>query len=386
MRKALKARIIYTGEPGGILFDQYIVWSESVIEGVSKERPRDAEEVIEFENSVVTPAFIDAHSHIGMVRAGEPESEEDTNERMDSILPFADALNAVYMDDKSFKESIEWGVLYSCVMPGSGNVIGGRAVVIRNYARDVEEAFIRYAGVKAALGFNPKSVTDWKGTRPSTRMGAVWLLRKWLYKALDSLKLIEKGKKMLEEVEPEIRSLFPIVKGEETLRVHVHKIDDIVGLIMLKREFKLKATIEHACDVNTKWGFEKAKKEGIPIVYGPIDSFAYKTELKHEYWRNVKYLIEAKPLYGLMSDHPVSLQRNLYLQLRFFRRFGVSKSECISLITRNNALILGVNDVLGSIESGKWASFVVWSGDPFSLDSYPIMVVAEGKIIYEDRG
>lgn len=77
-----------------------------------------------------------------------------------------------------------------------------------------------------------------------TRECVVGLLRKWLIKAKDSLKLIEKGKKALEEIEPEIRMLFPIVKGEEILRVHVHKIDDIAGLIMLRREFKLKTTTD----------------------------------------------------------------------------------------------------------------------------------------------
>ena len=87
------------------------------------------------------------------------------------------------MDDKSFKESIEWGVLYSCILPGSDNIIGGRAVVIRNYGRDIEEAFIKYAGIKTALGFNPRRTTDWKGTRPYARMGAIGLLRKWLIKS-----------------------------------------------------------------------------------------------------------------------------------------------------------------------------------------------------------
>ncbi len=384
MTKALKANTLYTGKPNEVLENVYLVWNGKKIVDIAKEKPRDAEEVIEIDNAVVTPAFIDAHSHIGMARAGEPSEEEEANEKFDSILPVADALYSVYMDDKSFKESIEWGVLYSCVLPGSGNIIGGRAVVIRNYGKDIEEAFIKYAGIKAALGFNPRRTIDWKGTRPYTRMGAVGLLRKWLIKARDALKLVEEGKKSLEEIEPEIRMLFPVIKGEEILRVHVHKIDDIAGLIMLRREFGLKTTIEHACDVHTKEAFEKIKRESIPIVYGPVDAFAYKTELKHEYWRNVKHLVEVRPFFGLMTDHPVVLQRNLFLQLRFFRRFGMSKAECISLITYNNAKILGVDNVLGTLEPGKWASFVVWNGDPFSLESYPVLVVGEGVVLHRE--
>ena len=384
MAKALKADVLYTGKKDGVLKDVYIVWDGNKFTKVTKDKPKEVEEIIEFDHAVVTPAFIDAHSHIGMARAGEPSDEEEANERLDSVLPVVDALYSIYMDDKSFRESIEWGVLYSCVLPGSGNIIGGRAVFIRNFGADIEEAFVKYAGVKAALGFNPRKTTEWKGTRPYTRMGAVGILRKWLIKARDALKLIEEGKKTPEEIEPEIRMLFPVVKGEETLRVHAHKIDDIAGLIMLRREFKLKTTIEHASDIHTKEAFEKIKREGIPVVYGPVDAFAYKTELKHEYWRNVKLLIEVRPFFGLMTDHPVILQRNHYLQLRFFRRFGMDKSECISLITYNNAKILGVDELLGTIEPGKFASFIVWNGDPFSLESYPILVIGEGRELHRE--
>jgi len=37
---------------------------------------------------VVTPAFIDSHSHIGMVRSGE------ANERMNSVYPLVNALHS----------------------------------------------------------------------------------------------------------------------------------------------------------------------------------------------------------------------------------------------------------------------------------------------------
>jgi len=380
--KAIRADILYTGKLGEVLKDVYVVFNGNKIVDVTKTKPKDAEII---EGKVVTPALIDAHCHIGMARHGEPSSEDESNEKFETVLPLADALYSIYLDDKAFKESIEHGILYSCVLPGSGNIIGGKGVLIRNYAADIEDAFIKYAGVKVALGYNPRSTIEWKGTRPYTRMGAIAILRKWLVKAKDALTLVEKGKKTLEEIEPEIKYLFPIIKGEELLRIHVHKADDVAGLLLLKKEFNFKATVEHLCDIDKKLTFEKLKKEGVPIVYGPVDAFAYKTELKHEYWRNVKYLVEVKPLFGLMSDHPVILQRNIFLQLRFFRRFGMSKAECISLLTLNNAKILRIENKLGTIEKGKWASMIVWNGDPFSLESYPTIVIGEGKILHEEK-
>ncbi len=380
--KAVKGGVIYTGRDEPPIRDAFIIFDEEKgIVGIS--RKRNGAELVG-EADVITPAFIDGHSHIGMARAGEPSSESETNERMDAVLALVDALDSIYMDDRSFKESVEHGVLYSCVLPGSGNVIGGKGVVIRNYASTTEEAFIGYAGVKAALGYNPRRTTDWKGTRPFTRMGAVAILRSTLLKARNEMRLVEEGKKRLEEVDPSVAALFPILKGEVKLRVHVHKPDDIMALLRIKREFGLNVVVDHAADVDKTEIFRRLAGERVPVVYGPVDAFAYKTELKHESWRNIGKLVAAKPFYGLMTDHPVILQRNLFLQLRFFRRFGLSKEACISIITWRNAKILGVDNRLGTLEPGKWASLVLWSGDPFHLDSYPTMVIAEGRVIHEE--
>jgi hypothetical protein len=51
------------------------------------------------------------------------------------------------MDDSSFTESVESGVLYSTVLPGSGNIIGGKAVLIRNFAIDIGEAYMSDVGI-----------------------------------------------------------------------------------------------------------------------------------------------------------------------------------------------------------------------------------------------
>lgn len=376
--KAVKATLLYDGL-GNVKKNVYIVFDKE-IKKITEEKPKDAEIIAE---GVVTPAFIDGHSHIGMERYGEPYQEGEANEQMDSVLPLVDALYSIYMDDKAFKHSIEFGVLYSSVLPGSGNIIGGRAVLIKNYGRDIEDAFIKYVGVKAAFGYNPRATKEWKGTRPSTRMGAIGILLNWLIKTQKTIALLEKGKKEPEEIEPTIEALIPVLKREEPLRVHVHKEDDIAALLMIKRKFGLKVTIEHAGDVHSKETFEKIKKEDVPLVYGPFDALPYKVELKHEDWKNAKYLIEVKPLFGLMSDHPVTLQANLYLQLRHFIRLGMSKEEAIKIITYNNAKILGVDDILGSIEKGKWASLVVWNEDPFHMENYPTHVFAEGELIHE---
>jgi imidazolonepropionase-like amidohydrolase len=180
----------------------------------------------------------------------------------------------------------------------------------------------------------------------------------------------------------EDRVLRDLLGRKMRLRAHVHKIDDIAALLRLVDEFKIKVTVDHAGDVHQPEIFRELKKRKIPVIYGPIDSFAYKVELKHEDWRNVRYLLESGVEFGLMTDHPVTLARQLLLQTRWFMRAGLSRQQAIELISRRNAQILGIADRLGTLQKGKWASFVCWNGDPFDLTCYPVAVYGEGELLY----
>jgi len=373
------AKVIYTGK--SIINNAYVVFNEKKIVGVSKSKKGK----LLGEFPVITPAFIDPHTHIGMVRSGEPESEAEANEQSDTFLALADALDSIQMDDGAFVEAVEMGVLYSCIVPGSGNIIGGLSAVIRNYAKNTTDALIGRAGVKAAFGYNPMSVRDWKGARPTTRMGALAFLRKNLDEVRQKILKHKKakGKKKEEIVFSAGEGVMRDILSRRTrLRVHVHKTDDIASLLRLVDDFSLDVTVEHACDVHDDATFRELKKRAIPVTYGPVDAFAYKVELKHENWRNIKHLVNSGVDYGLMTDHPVVPARGLFLQTRWFIRAGISKQDAVELVSRGNAKIIGLDKILGTLEKGKWASFTCWNGDPFDMTSYPTSVFGEGELLF----
>ena len=374
------AKLVYTGKE--LLTDAVVTFDDGRITSVtpSTSGSSTAKRTPDAQYEVITPAFIDPHAHIGMMRSGEPGDEAEANDQMDPIIAHADALDSVQMDDTSFRDSVEAGVLYSCVVPGSGNIVGGRSAVIRNYGAETNSALIRRAGIKAAIGYNPMSTRTWKGTRPYTRMGSFALLRGKLHDAKEKMKKTGETDVVVGADEQVFRSL---VKGREILRVHVHKSDDIAALLRLVDEFRLKITVEHSCDVHNADVYRNLKKRGISVVYGPIDAFSYKVELKHATWRNLAYLLESGVSFGLMTDHPVVLQEMLLYQLRWFLRLGVSKQEAIEIITRKNARIIGIEDIAGTLEPKKWASFICWNGDPFALTSYPVEVYGEGRSLIE---
>ncbi len=388
------------------LDDVYVGIENDRIIYVGKDKP-EGEFVGEF--PFITPAFIDAHSHIGMDRAGEPFYEGESNDISDIFTPLLNPINSVYFDDHAMKEAVQFGVLYSCIIPGSGNVFGGKAVVIRNFARSRREGFFKDYGFKMALGYNPRSTTDWRGTRFNTRMGVYAHLeakfeevrrkaRKTLLQKKKELNELEKKyrkgeidyheyserKKVTEELyalefNDVEKAILELLEGKKIAKVHVHKSDDVLYLIELVNKFGFKATAEHLGDVHEIETFQALKDAGINAVFGPLESFPYKVELKHEKLYNVKLLMDSGLFFGLMTDHPVIMTKLLLVSLRNFLFFGMSEEEALSIITWRNAKILEIDDKLGTIEKGKLASIVLWNGDPFKLSSRPEMVIAEGK-------
>lgn len=73
----------------------------------------------------------------------------------------------------------------------------------------------------------------------------------------------------------------------------------------------------------------------------------------------------------------------MFYTLRHLSRFGISRAEAISRITSDAGDIIGINN-LGQIRPGFKSSLVIWNGDPLSILNYPIMVVAEGKIAFQE--
>lgn len=356
---------------------------------------------------IVTPAFIDPHSHIGMERQGEPVLETETDEHSTPFAPLQNPLDSIYFDDRAFADAVDFGVLYSCVVPGSGNIIGGKAVIIKNFAENRADAVVSDYGFKAALGYNPRMSTHWKGLRPSTRMGAAAMLKEYLSnifrkeeqarikkeKALYELSKPDSPKKgavwalreydlALSESEWEIFRLF---NGDKILKVHLHKADDALFLLDLKKKFNIRVTAEHALDICDPRIFNALADHGIPVVYGPLGASDGKVELKNASWRHTAQLMASRARFGLMSDHPIILAHHLRDSLKYFLIQGMTPADAIGLITLKNAEILKIDHCLGSITPGRLASLIVWDKDPFHLGAYPRLILAEGRIIRDRR-
>src|SRR5258708_11734929 len=155
----------------------------AAVEGPGFAVPSGAD-VVDATGKWVLPGFIDAHAHVGVAEEAEGWAGQDTNERTDPVAAHVRALDAINPSDQGFRDAIGGGVLAVNVNPGSANPIGGQTVAIKCWGRTVDEMVLREpAGLKSALGENPKRVYGEKDKTPSTRLGTAAVIPEALVQA-----------------------------------------------------------------------------------------------------------------------------------------------------------------------------------------------------------
>jgi imidazolonepropionase-like amidohydrolase len=227
-------------------------------------------------------------------------------------------------------------------------------------------------GIKFALGENPKQ-SNW-GVRdrrfPQTRMGVEQSIRERFVAARDYRRAWDEHRKRgkAERTPPrrdlQLEALVEILDGRRLVHAHSYRADEILMLLRLADEFGVRlATLQHVLE-----GY-KASHE-IARHGAGASSFSDWWAYKHE-------VIDAIPYNGaIMARHGVvvsfnsdsnELARRLNLEAAKAVRYGgLSEEEALKLVTLNPARQLGVADRVGSLEAGKDADLVVWSGHPLS--------------------
>ncbi|HKL13324.1 MAG TPA: amidohydrolase [Halanaerobiales bacterium] len=347
---------------------------------------KDDYEVVDAKGKIVMPGVIDAHTHLGIDEDGVGWEGQDYNEMTDPITPQMRAIDAVNPEDFGIKEALENGVTTIMTGPGSANVVGGESIVIKTKGKTIDEMVLKNpAGIKAAFGENPKRVYNEQNKLPTTRMGIAAIMRENLMKAEDYLAKKEKAQKEDEPFDRDIKmeSMIRIIKKELPLKLHAHRADDIMTAIRVAKEFDINMTLEH-CTEGHKVADEIAEAN-IPAVVGPSMTGRVKVELSDLSFKTAGVLAKAGVKVALMSDHPVIPTKNAPIYAALAAKAGLDKDEALKAITINPAEILGVDDRVGSIEEGKDADLIIFTGHPLDISSEINKVLINGEIVKVEK-
>jgi imidazolonepropionase-like amidohydrolase len=348
--------------------------------------PDDAE-VVDAAGKWVLPGFIDAHAHVGVAEEAEGWAGRDVNEMTSPVTAFVRALDAINPADQGFRDAIEGGVLAVNVNPGSGNPIGGQTVAIKCWGRAVDQMVLREpAGLKSALGENPKRVYGEKDKTPSTRLGTAGVIREAFVQAGNYLARLAAAEdsppadRKPVDRDLNLEALGRVLRREIPWRQHCHRADDIATAIRLSREFGYELVIDHGTEAHLLADLIAA--ESIPVIIGPLFTSRSKVELRNRSLANPGKLAAAGVTIAITTDHPVVPIHFLIHQATLAVKEGLDREVALRSVTINPARILGVADRIGSLEPGKDADLVIWSGDPLDVMSRAERAYLDGREIY----
>ncbi len=356
------------------------------ISAIGMDLSADGATTLNADGRYVTPGIIDIHSHLGNYASPGVNAHGDGNEITSPITSEVFAEHGVWPQDPGFDEALQGGVTTLHILPGSANLFGGRGVTLRNMpSRTVQGMKFPDAPytLKMACGENPKRVYGDRGG-PGSRMGNIAGYRKNWIKAAEYKKKIEDGDEPTRDLQ--LETLAGVLNGDILIQMHCYRADEMVQIIDLSKEFNYKINTFHHAVEAYKIGDLLAENGTCAAMWA--DWYGFKMESYDGILENIPFVHAAGACAMIHSDDAMNIQR-LNQEVAKARANGnragldISKAEAWTWLSTNPAKALGILDETGTLEIGKRADMVLWSGDPFSTFSRPDQVYLDGALLFD---
>lgn len=332
----------------------------------------------------VTPGIIDIHSHLGDYPTPSVEAHSDGNEATSPTTPEVWAEHSVWPQDPGFTRALaNGGVTALQILPGSANLMGGRAITLKNVpARTVQGMKFPGApyGMKMACGENPKRVYGGRGRAPSTRMGNFAVNRQTWIDARAYADGDRKKRNLANE------TLAGVLDGEILVHNHCYRADEMALVLDMAKEFGYKVSTFHHAVEAYKIG-DLLKENGVCSAIW-ADWYGFKMESYDGIPENAALLAQAGACVVVHSDDANGIQRlnqEAAKAQAAGARMGIAIPDevVISWLTLNAAKAMGIDAMTGSLSEGKMADVVLWNGDPLSVYSRPEKVWIDGALMFD---
>ena len=360
----------------------------------------------------VTPGLIDVHSHLGVYPSPGASAHSDGNEATAPVTAQVWAEHSVWPQDPGFGAALAGGVTTLQILPGSGNLIGGRGVTLKNVAAESYQA-MKFPGaphgLKMACGENPKRVYGGgKGQAPMTRMGNVAGYRAAFQEAVEYREAWRRHESRGQSASSsrgrsagsgndnrqgppkrdlKMETLAAVLDGEILVHVHCYRADEMAVMLDLAREFDFHITSFHHGVEAYKLADRLAQENVCGALWA--DWWGFKMEAYDGIVENVALVDRPEGSCAIVhSDSAEGIQRLNQEAGKVIGHAGaagldIPPERAIRWLAENAARSLGVLEHTGTLEAGKMADVVLWNSNPFSVYAQAELVFIDGALLYD---
>lgn len=346
--------------------------------------------VLDVKGMTVTPGLVDGFGGIGLpaarAGAGAGGGGAPSPPASNPLAPQSLALDRVRVPDAL--KARDSGITTALVIPREG-VLPGQSVLLNIGGDKVDGMVLKQP---AALHLHLATLVR---TYPGSLMGTVAYARQALYDAghyREEWKAYEaapRGRKR-PRFDAALAAWQDVLAGRETLVVTASRENDVRRALALADEFKVRVVVAGAPQAYRVADLVKRRK--LPLLvsvnfdppraasFGPSDDEKERKDIE-DAERNPAALHKAGVSFALVSAYAPDFLAGV----RKAVERGLPADAALRAVTLAPAEILGVSDRLGSLETGKIADVVVWSGDPMAKDTKAKMVFVDGQLYEPDE-
>lgn len=243
---------------------------------------------------------------------------------------------------------------------------------------------VESVGLKASLGDIPKQSGRTLSKSPQTHMANAAILRESLLEAI-----IYQENKLQEQdsfhsnsnLKQRLLPLLNILNKEKPIYIHANRSDDIISAIRVANEFNIRIIVVQG--VESAHVSSVLQKHDIPVIAGPMLAHCEHPDAINQNIESISDLNSEGILVALSSSYPQMPMSLLRVSVAFAVNERMTADQALMAITINAARILGLEDRIGSIEIGKDADLVIFSGHPLDATARVVYTIIDGEIVYQ---
>lgn len=341
--------------------------------------PSDAE-VHDVTGKVIMPGLVDTHSHIGNGAGGDSSGP---------IQPDVRILDSIDVRAPSMMRARAGGITTVNILPGSGHLSSGQTLYLKlRRGNIIDDLMVRDAqgnpmgGLKMANGTNPLRPNA-PGPFPGTRAKSASLVREAFVKAQDYREKIRRAKGDATKMPARdlaMETLVEVLDGKRVVHFHTHRYDDILTVLRLAKEFGFRVVLHH---VSEGWKIpEEIARAKVPCSIIVVDSPGGKLEAVNMNMSNGAILDRAGVLVGFHTDDYITDSRLFLRSAALAVRAGMPRDKALYAMTMAGAIMLDMQERVGSLQAGKDADFIILSGDPLSVYTHVLETYVEGARVF----
>ena len=321
----------------------------------------------------ITPGLIDGAGQMGLREISAVQNTNESTLRGNEVAAGFDVAEGINPASTLIAVTRVEGVTTTVAVP-NGDLIWGQAALI-----DLDGTTIEAMLAKRSVAMVADLSEGSKGAGGGSRAGVAQRLRRVFNDALEySRRRTDYTRAQMQELAAsaaDLEALLPVLRGQMPIIIVANRRSDIETALRIAREYKLRMILAGAAE-----GWEIADKiaaAGVPVVVQPMDNIPGYDALGIRY-ENAGLLAKAGVKVALMETQTEN-SRNLRQQAGNAVAYGMTWDQALRAVTLSPAEAFGVAGQYGSLETGKVANVVVWTGDPFEFSTGVEHVFIRGK-------